>query len=77
MMQNETRRVVVRFLKAYLSLGAMMVFVVMVSIAKGSDWKILLVGMPLFLIFFSGITYQLVKELRALRHQSVAEKKEH
>lgn len=76
MMQDETRRIAIRFLKAYLSLGAMMVLVVIVSIAKGSDWKILLVGMPLFLIFFSGITYQLVKELRAFRHQSSAKKKD-
>jgi len=44
MMRDEKRRIAKRFLKAYLSLGAMMGFTVAVSIAKASDWKILLVG---------------------------------
>jgi len=44
-------------------------FTVAVSIAKASDWKILLVGIPLFLIFFCGISYQLAKEIRALKRR--------
>jgi hypothetical protein len=56
----------------------MMGFTVAVSIAKGSDWKILPVGMPLFLIFFCGISYQLAKEIRALkRRQSSCAAEEH
>jgi hypothetical protein len=51
------------------ALGAMMGFTVAVSIAKASDWKILLVGIPLFLIFFCGISYQLAKEIRALKRR--------
>jgi len=69
MMRDEKRRIAKRFLKAYLSLGAMMGFTVAVSIAKASDWKILLVGIPLFLIFFCGISYQLAKEIRALKRR--------
>jgi hypothetical protein len=76
-MRNERRQIIRRFTKAYLSLGAMMGFAVAVSIAKGSDWKILLAGMPLFLIFFCGISYQLIKEIGALRRSqdSCASKK--
>ena len=69
MMRDEKRQIEKRFLKAYLSLGAMMGFTVAVSIAKRSDWKILLVGIPLFLIFFCGISYQLAKEIRALKRR--------
>jgi ABC-type transport system involved in multi-copper enzyme maturation permease subunit len=77
MMKNEKRRIVIRFLKAYLSLGAMMAFTVLISIAKGSGWKILPVGMPLFLIFFFGISYQLFKEVRALKRQHTGDSGAH
>ncbi len=69
-MSAETRRVVMRFMKAYLSLVAMVVFVLVVSVVNGSDWKVILVGMPLFLMFFVGITYQLVKEVRSLKQKN-------
>ena len=76
-MGDEKRRIMVRFLKAYLSLVTMMVFAVVVSIAKGSGWKILLVGLPLFLIFFLGISYQLLKEIRTLERQRFADNEKH
>jgi hypothetical protein len=60
-----------RFAKAYVSLAAMMAFVLLVSLSTGSGWKIILVGMPLFLTFFAGITYQLVKELRTLKRKNM------
>lgn len=69
MISDGNRRVVKRFTKAYLSLVAMIVFVLIVSLAKGSGWKIVLVGLPLFLTFFVGITYQLVKESRAVKRE--------
>jgi hypothetical protein len=69
MMQSEKRTIRKRYLKAYLSLAAMMGFTAAVSVVQGSDWKILLVGMPLFLIFFCGISYQMVKDLKALRRR--------
>lgn len=76
-MEDEKRRIAMRFLKAYLSLGAMIVFTVLVSIARGSGWKVLLVGMPLFLIFFCGISYQLFKEVRNMKRQRPADREEH
>jgi len=75
MTMNKNRRVAIRFVKAYLSLLAMMFFSVAVSILKGSDWKILLVGMPLFAIFFFGISYQLFKELKNLKGKRSDENK--
>lgn len=78
MMRDEKRLIAKRFLKAYLSLGATMGFTLAVSVMNGSDWKILLVGMPLFLIFFCGISYQLAKEIRALKRcQSSCSTEEH
>lgn len=77
MTRDEKRRIVIRFIKAYLSLVAMMVFAVVISIAKGSGWKILLVGLPLFLIFFLGISYRLLKEIRILKRQCFADNEKH
>lgn len=74
-MQTTKRAIFIRFLKAYLSLAAMIVFVLTVSLAKGAGWKIILVGMPLFLVIFGGITYQLIKEIRALRREDSQEPK--
>lgn len=47
----------------------MIVFVLGVSLAKGAGWKPMLAGMPVYITFFVGITYQLVKELRALNRE--------
>ena len=69
MMPTANKEIINRFLKAYLSLAAMIVFVLTVSLAKGAGWKVLLVGLPVFLVFFVGITYQLIKEIRALKRQ--------
>lgn len=68
-MSDERRALATRFIKAYLSLAAMILFVLIVSLSKGAGWKVILVGMPLFLTFFVGITYQLIKELRALKRK--------
>jgi hypothetical protein len=66
-MSDGYRELAIRFIKAYLSLVAMIIFVLIVSLSKGAGWKVILVGMPLFLTFFVGITYQLIKELRVLK----------
>lgn len=68
-MSSDTRLLVKRFAKAYLSLMAMMCFVLAVAISKGSDWKALLVGAPLFVTLFIGISYQLLKEVRELKQK--------
>jgi NhaP-type Na+/H+ or K+/H+ antiporter len=40
-----------------------------VSISYGSGWRPALAGMPLYVILFAGITYQLIKEVVALKKQ--------
>jgi hypothetical protein len=67
----DKRAVVRKFVKGYLSLAAMVVFVLIVSISKGAGWKAILVGMPVFVTFLVGITYQFVKELRALKRKGL------
>jgi fatty acid desaturase len=69
MIATANKAIFARFLKAYLSLAAMIAFILTVSLANGAGWRVLLVGLPLFLVFFVGITYQLIKEIRALKRQ--------
>ncbi|MBW0451057.1 hypothetical protein EN871_24435 [bacterium M00.F.Ca.ET.228.01.1.1] len=68
-MDDKRRLIFWRFAKGYLSLIAMIVFVLGVSLAKGAGWKPMLAGMPVYITFFVGITYQFVKELRALNRE--------
>jgi hypothetical protein len=70
-MQSEKQRIVQRFVKGYLSLLAMMLFILTVSLIKGAGWQVLLVGAPLFVTLFVGITYQLAKEVRTLKRQTL------
>jgi len=42
-----------------------------VSLIKGAGWQVLLVGAPLFVTLFVGITYQLAKEVRTLKRQTL------
>ena len=69
-MQSEKKRIVRRFGKGYLPLLAMMLFILTVSLVKGAGWKVLVVGAPLFVTLFIGITYQLAKEVRTLKRQN-------
>lgn len=57
----------IRYIKAYLSLLAVIGFFVSISLFKGAGWKPLLIPLPLFILLFIGITYQLVKEACALK----------
>jgi len=69
-MQSEKQRIVKRFVKGYLSLPAMMLFILTVSLVNGAGWKVLLVGAPVFITLFTGITYQLAKEVRTPKRQN-------
>lgn len=69
-MRNDQKQALLRrYTKAYLSLAGIIGAFAAVSLAKGAGWKPALAGMPLYVTVFVGITYQLVKELRALRRQ--------
>ncbi|HDR9796475.1 TPA: hypothetical protein QDC59_000003 [Burkholderia cenocepacia] len=60
-------RITVRYLKAYISLGAVILFFATISLVKGAGWKPLLIPSPLFALLFAGITYQYIKERRAIK----------
>ena len=64
---SRKRQIIVRSVKGYLSLVAMIAFISGVSLAKGAGWGVIWVGMPVFLTVFIGITYQLVKGLTLLK----------
>lgn len=57
-------------LMAYAAACALPLFILAVSVAKGAGWRPVLVGLPAYITFFTAITYQLVKELRALERNS-------
>lgn len=67
MEEKKKQGLVSRYVKAYVSLLAVVGFFAGISLAKGAGWKPLLVPLPLFVILFVGITYQLIKEVRAAR----------
>nr|WP_083245617.1 hypothetical protein [Paraburkholderia nodosa] len=60
------RRLYKRAVVAYSGGVGMALFVLAISIHHGAGWRPALAGIPLYLTVFGGITYQLIKELRAL-----------
>lgn len=67
-MKTKQRTLLVRrYIRAYLSLIGIIAAFVGVSMAQGAGWRPALAGMPLYVILFAGITYQLVKEILALK----------
>lgn len=67
---HRTKKVIVRrYRKAYLSVFAVIAVVVVISEAKGSGWRPALAGLPMYVTLFVVVTYQFVKELRALKRK--------
>ncbi|WP_334041862.1 hypothetical protein [Burkholderia ambifaria] len=65
----EARKVMIRYVKAYLSLLAMILFFAVFSFVKGGGWKPLLIPAPLFVLIFAGITYKFIRELGAMNNK--------
>jgi uncharacterized membrane protein YoaK (UPF0700 family) len=63
--QRERRKLAKQAIVAYAGGTGMVVFAAAISIAHGKGLKPLLILLPLFLFVFGGITYQLIKEMRA------------
>lgn len=51
---------------AYSGGAGMVLLALAISIHHGTGWRPALAGMPLYVTVFGGITYQFIKELRAL-----------
>jgi hypothetical protein len=59
---------------AYAAACALPLFILAVSLGKGAGWRPVLVGLPAYLTFFVAITYQFIKELRALKREEEGSK---
>ena len=70
MRSEESKNFYTRYLKAYLSLLAMVCFFAAISLIKGAEWKPLLIPLPLFVLLFFGISYQMIKEFRMLKRKN-------
>ncbi|QCP55085.1 hypothetical protein FAZ95_38770 [Trinickia violacea] len=63
------KKLIKRAITAYAVGIGMVVFAAAISLSHGAGLKPLLILLPLFLFVFGGITYQLIKELRALNRE--------
>lgn len=62
-----------KFARGYIGCICLPLLVLAFSLAQGGGWKPVLVGMPAYLTFFAGITYQFIKEFRALGREERGE----
>jgi hypothetical protein len=65
----KTKSLYKRFAIAYSGILGMVLVALGFSIAQGAGWKPVLVGLPVYLTFFVVVTYQFMKELRALKRE--------
>jgi hypothetical protein len=65
----KTKSLYKRFAIGYSGILGMVLVALGFSIAQGTGWKPVLVGLPVYLTFFVVVTYKLIKELRALKRE--------
>ncbi|WP_213308750.1 hypothetical protein [Paraburkholderia sacchari] len=63
------RKFIVRYIKAYVSVLAVIGSVIAISELKGAGWKPALAGMPMYVLLFALVTYAMVRELRTLKKE--------
>ncbi|AIP29991.1 putative membrane protein [Paraburkholderia xenovorans LB400] len=61
------RKFIVRYVKAYISVFAVIGVVVAISEFQGAGWRPALAGVPAYISLFALVTYAMVRELRELR----------
>ncbi|WP_414448369.1 hypothetical protein AB4851_03050 [Burkholderia sp. 22PA0099] len=54
---------------AYAGVAGMILVGLGFSLAQGAGWKPVLSGGPVYLTFFTAVSYQFIKELRALKQE--------
>lgn len=72
-MNASRKKMMLRAAIAYTALLGLPGVIALFSFAQGAGWKPILVGMPVILTIFASITYQLIKELRALGREERGE----
>lgn len=70
-MSKSRKPIFKRAATAYLALLGLPGVILVFSLAQGAGWKPILAGMPVILTIFASITYQFVKELRAVSRDGV------
>ncbi|MCG1054762.1 hypothetical protein KQH49_07245 [Mycetohabitans sp. B5] len=63
------RKLYRRFALGYLGILGMILVPLLFSIIQGAGWKSVLAGVPGYLTFFFAVSWQFVKELRALKRE--------
>lgn len=74
---KKRQSIVKRAAWAYLFALGIPAVVLAFSYAQGASWKPVLVGLPIYLTIIGSITYQFIKELRALKREEESEKPSH
>lgn len=63
-----------RLVIGYLGVLGMVMVALAFSLLQGAGWRPVLTGTPIYLTFFAAITYQFIKELRAMRREKEPER---
>ena len=67
-MEAQTRcRFITRYVKAYISVFAVVAVVVAISELRGAGWRPALAGIPMYASLFVLVTYAMLRELRHIR----------
>lgn len=61
------KKLIMRALIAYTGAIGVVAVALILSVSHRAGWKPALAGVPLYVILFGGITYQLVREVETLR----------
>lgn len=67
------RRFIVRYVKAYCSVLAVVAVVLAISELRGAGWRPALAGTPMYVSIFVLVTYAMLRELRQLRKSNEIE----
>ncbi|GAB7539862.1 hypothetical protein [Burkholderia sp. 3C] len=67
--RSKRKKLYQRFAVGYAGVAGMILVGLGASIAQGAGWKPVLVGIPVDLTFFVAVSYQFIKELRALKNE--------
>lgn len=66
---QQSKKLILRALTAYVGAIGVVAVALVISVSRCSGWRPALAGMPLYVILFGGVTYQLIKEFRKLKKE--------
>ncbi|MGF6508062.1 hypothetical protein OKW26_003888 [Paraburkholderia sp. 32] len=61
------RRFITRYVKAYISVFAVVAVVIAISELRGAGWRPALAGIPMYVSLFVLVTYAMLRERRQIR----------